>query len=144
MLQAHWILVGNAGQARLWERRSMAEPLVALADWANPEARMKASATERAPLGHSEYGRAGLAPHTELKQRHRNEFAQTLARHLREAALDNRMKALALVVSNPFLGELSRHLDASVHKTVCATHALDWTALKPQELAQRLRQDLRL
>jgi protein required for attachment to host cells len=105
---------------------------------------MKASDTERAPLGHSEYGRAGLAPHTELKQGHRNDFAQTLARHLREAALDKRMKALALVVSNPFLGELNRHLDASVQKNVCATHALDWTALKPQELAQRLRQDLRL
>ncbi len=144
MLQEHWILVANAGQARLWERRSMAEPLLALAEWTCPEARMKASDTERAPLGHSEYGRAGLAPHTELKQGHRNDFAQTLARHLREAALDKRMKALALVVSNPFLGELSRHLDASVQKTVCATHALDWTALKPQELAQRLRQDLLL
>ena len=144
MLQEHWILVANAGQARLWERRSMAEPLVELADWACPEARMKASDTERAALGHSEYGRAGLAPHTELKQGHRNDFAQTLARHLREAALDHRMKALALVVSNPFLGELNRHLDASVQKIVCATHALDWTALKPQELEQRLRQDLRL
>jgi protein required for attachment to host cells len=144
MLQEHWILVANAGHARLWERRSMTEPLVELANWANPAVRMKASATERAPLGHSEYGRTGLAPHTELQQRHRNDFAQTLARHLRQAALGERMKALALVVSNPFLGELSRHLDASVQKTVCATHALDWTALKPQELAQRLRQDLLL
>jgi protein required for attachment to host cells len=144
MLQEHWILVANAGQARLWERRSIAEPLHALAEWTCPEARMKASDTERAPLGHSEYGRAGLAPHTELKQGHRNEFAQTLARHLREAALDHRLKTLALVVSNPFLGELRRHLDASVQKTVCATHALDWTALNPEELAHRLRQDLRL
>lgn len=144
MLQEHWILVANAGQARLWERRSLAEPLVALADWVNPEVRMKASDTERSSLGHSEYGRAGLAPHTELQQRHRDDFAQTLARHLREATLDNRMKALALVVSNPFLGDLNRHLAASVQKIVCATHPLDWTALKPQDLAQRLRQDLRL
>ena len=55
MLQEHWILVANAGQARLWERRSMAEPLLALAEWVYPEARMKARDTERAPLGHSEY-----------------------------------------------------------------------------------------
>ena len=140
----HWILVANASQARLFERRSFTEPLLELHDWVNPPSRLTARETERAPLGHSQAGRAGLAPRTDLKQLHRSAFAQNLAAHLREAVIHARMKSLALIVSNPFMGDLLSHLDASVQKLVCAQHPLDLTSLNVTDLERRLRSDFRL
>lgn len=144
MAQQHGILVANASQARLFERAGFKQPLRELADWVNPANRMPARETERAPLGQSLAGRAGLAPRVDLKHLHRSAFAQDLAGHLREAVLNQRIPSLALIVSNPFLGELLKHLDASLHKILVQQHALDWTSLSLSELDQRLRTDFRL
>ena len=144
MAQQHGILVANASQARLFERASLSEPLIELADWVNPASRMPARDTERAPLGQSLAGRAGLAPRVDLKHLHRCAFAQELAAYLREVVLSHRMKSLALVVSTPFMGELLRHLDTSVQKVLCARHVRDLTSLSLIDLDQRLRSDFRL
>jgi protein required for attachment to host cells len=144
MAQLHWILVANGGHARLFERRSFTEPLLELTDWIDPACRMSAQETERASLGQSLAGRAALAPRADLKQLHRSAFAHDLAGHLREAALSQRMTQLALIVSNPFMGELLKHLDASVQKVLCAQHVLDLTSLNQSDLDQRLRTDFRL
>ena len=144
MALQHWILVANASHARLFERRSFTEPLHELADWVNPASRTQAWETERAPLGQSMAGRAGLAPRADLKQLHRSAFAKDLATHLREALIGQRMKSLALIASNPFMGELLAHLDDSVEKVVAARHVLDLTSLNLTELDKRLRTDFRL
>jgi protein required for attachment to host cells len=144
MAQQQGILVANASQARLFERRSLSEPLQELADWFCPASRMPARETERAPLGHSLAGRAGLAPRVDLKHLHRRAFAHDLAANLREAVLSQRLTSLVLVVSNPFMGELLRHLDASVQKILGAQHVLDLTSLSLTDLDQRLRTDFRL
>jgi protein required for attachment to host cells len=144
MPQKHWVLVANASQARLLERASFAEPLVDLTHWRHPESRMHASETERAPLGHSEAGRAGLAPRSDLKQQHRSVFAKTLAKYFHEAVLNHRVNALALFVSNPFMGELLSHLDAHVQDFIVAKHVLDLTPLNLTELDKRLRSEYRL
>lgn len=144
MAHKHWILVANASQAKVWERTSFNEPLVEVIDWIHPESRMPASETERRPLGHSEAGRAGLAPRAELKHLHRSEFAKTLAKYFHEAVMNHRMSALALFVSNPFMGELLSHLDAPVQQALVAKHALDLTSLNVTELDKRLRSEFRL
>lgn len=144
MASPHWILVANASHARLFERRSFTEPLRELGAWAHPASRTQARETERAPLGQSMAGRAGLAPRTDLKQLHRSAFAKDLAAHLQAALLDHRMTALALVVSNPFLGALLAQLDDAVRKVLVAQHVRDLTALNPSELDKRLRTDFRL
>ena len=144
MQQQHWILVANASKARLFERSAFDQPLTELADWTHPESRLSASETERAPLGQSLAGRAGLAPRSDIHQRHRSQFAQTLSQYLREAALNQRVKALTLVVSNPFLGELLVHLDAPVQKMLQAHHVLDLTSLSITELDHRMRREFLL
>ena len=144
MTQQHGILVANASQAHLFERSSFSEPLVQLADWVYPASRMPARDTERAPLGQSLAGRAGLAPRVDLKHSHRSAFAEELAHDLRKAVMDYRLKSLALIVSNPFMGELLRHLDASVQKVVGDKHSLDLTSLRLTDLDQRLRTDFHL
>jgi protein required for attachment to host cells len=144
MAQKHWILVANASQARVFERTSFTEPLLELTDWQHPESRMQASETERAPLGQSLAGRSGLAPRADLKQQHRSEFAKTLATYFHDAVLSHRVNSLALVVSNPFLGELLAHLDAPVQKIIDAKYVLDLTSLNVKELEKRLRTEFRL
>jgi protein required for attachment to host cells len=144
MPQKHWILVANASHARVFERASFTAPLVELTDWLHPESRMPARDTERTPLGHSEAGRAGLAPRSDLKHLHRSEFATTLAKYFHEAVLNHRVNALAFFVSNPLMGELLSHLDASVQHTLVAKHVLDLTSLSVTELDKRLRREFRL
>lgn len=144
MAKKHWILVANASHARVFERTSFTEPLLELTDWQHPESRMQASETERAPLGQSLAGRSGLAPRSDLKQQHRSEFAKTLAEYLHGAALNHRVNSLALVVSNPFMGELLAHLHAPVQKIIDAKHVLDLTSLNAKELDKRLRTEFRL
>jgi hypothetical protein len=144
MAQKHWILVANASHARVFERTSFTEPLVEVTDWLHPESRMPASETERSPLGHSEAGRAGLAPRSDLKHLHRSEFAATLAKYFHDAVLNHRVNALALFVSNPFMGALLSHLDAAVQHTLVAQHVLDLTSLNVTELDKRLRREFRL
>ena len=58
--------------------------------------------------------------------------------------MNHRMSALALFVSNPFMGELLSHLDASVQHTLVAQHVLDLTSLNVTELDERLRSEFRL
>lgn len=144
MTQKHWILVANASQARILERTSFTEPLVEVVDWLHPESRMRASETERSSLGQSQAGRSGLAPRSDLKQQHRSDFAKTLAAYLQEAVLSHRISRLALVVSNPFMGELLAHLDSSVQKALVAQHVLDLTSLNTTDLEHRLRNEFRL
>lgn len=144
MAQKHWILVANASRARLWARTSFTEPLREISDWIHPESRMQATETERAPLGHSLAGRSGLAPRSDLKQQHRSAFAKTLVVYLHEAVLSGRVNALALLVSNPFMGELMAHLDAAVQQVIVAKHVLDLTALNATELDKRLNSEFRL
>jgi hypothetical protein len=54
------------------------------------------------------------------------------------------VNSLALVVSNPFMGELLGHLDSTVEKIIGAKHVLDLTSLSVKELDKRLRTELRL
>jgi protein required for attachment to host cells len=89
-------------------------------------------------------GRSGLSPRTDPKQHHRSEFAKTLSRYFHEAVLNHRVNSLALVVSNPFMGELLGHLDSSVEKIIGAKHVQDLTSLSVKELDKKLRTELRL
>eukprot|EP01030_Chromulinospumella_sphaerica_P003073 gene3073-3003_t len=114
MAQKHWILTANASVARLFERTSLLEPLIELADWMHPEGSMLASELERAPLGHSIGGRTGLAPRMDLKHRERLEFAHQLALWLREAVLAHSVEDIVLFASDPFMGELGMDAQALI------------------------------
>ncbi len=67
-----------------------------------------------------------------------------MVEYLHGAALKHRMNSLALVVSNPFMGELLAHLHAPVEKIIDAKHVLDLASLNAKELDTRLRTEFRL
>jgi hypothetical protein len=85
-----------------------------------------------------------LAPRSDLKQQLRSEFAKILAEYFHGAALNHCESSLALVVSNPFMGELLAHLDSPVQKIIDAKHVLDLTSLNAKDLDKRLRTEFRL
>ena len=133
------ILVANSYVARLFERSSVQLPWAETQDWLHSESRMRAQDIERAPLGHSLAGRAGLAPHTDVRHRERTAFAHDLAIDLKQALATDKWEALEIFASDPFLGELLAQLSPDVKATVRATHALDWTTLSAHEIEERRR-----
>jgi protein required for attachment to host cells len=138
-----WIVVANAARARLCEFDPRDASLSELADFTHPASRQKGSdlATDRP--GRAQKGEAGLRtsfePHTELHHKERQQFAHQLAQHLDLAVADGRCPKIALVASNPFLGELKAQLGGPAAKAVVATAATDLTHCALPELAQRVR-----
>jgi len=138
------ILVANSYVARLFERSSSQLPWVEIQDWVHSESRMRAQDIERAPLGHSLAGRAGLAPHTDVRHRERTAFAHDLAADLKQALATDKWEELEIFASDPFLGELLAQLSPDVKASLRATHALDWTTLSAHEIEERRRKVLKI
>jgi protein required for attachment to host cells len=144
MVPRNTVLVANSFVARLFERSSLQQPWVEVQDWWHAEGRMHTGDLERMSQGHSLAGRAGLAPHTDIRHRERTEFARDLAQGLKHALATDPWHELEIFASNPFLGELLAHLSPDVQKTVRATHALDLTALPARDIEERWRKEFKV
>ena len=137
-----WIIVANAARARLCEYDPRDGSLTELADFVHAAGRQKGSdlATDRP--GHAEKGQASIRtsfePHTDVHRKEREHFARELAEHLNEAVLQHRCPAVALIASNPFLGELRARLGDAAAKAVVATAATDLTHCDMAELTRRV------
>ena len=114
MVSPNAILVANSFVARLFERSSLPQPWIETQDWWHAEGRMHTGDLERTPHGHSQAGRTGLAPHTDIKLRERVEFARDVAKGLKQALTVEKWHALEIFASNPFLGELLAQLNPDV------------------------------
>ena len=71
---------------------------------------------------------------TEIHHKERAAFANELAKHLDLAIAQGRCPALALIASNPFLGELKARLGPASAKAVVATSPTDLTRCTLREL----------
>jgi protein required for attachment to host cells len=137
-----WIIVANAARARLCEFDPRDGSLTELADFVHAPGRQKGSdlATDRP--GHTEKGQASVRtsfePHTDVHRKEREHFARELAQHLEDAVLQHRCPAVALIASNPFLGEIKARLGDAAAKAVVATAALDLTHCDLSELKRRV------
>jgi len=138
------VLVANAARARLFERDPENKAMREVASFVHPQTRMKGQA-----LGHDRPGKAskGVAstafpPHTDLHQKEHTEFARELAHRLEELALAHRYPRLAILASNPFLGELNAQIGAATRRLLQAAVALDLTAYDDGELEHRVDQAL--
>lgn len=139
-----WIIVANGSCARAFERSGVHAPLVELQRWEHPPTRLRASALSQDHPGPGHSGRGGLAPRIEQRHKARNQFAHELSLWLQARMARQQLGTVALVASNPFLGELVAELPKAVHRQVCASHPTDLTRLPLPLLEARLRQDYRL
>ncbi|HEX5687388.1 MAG TPA: host attachment protein [Ideonella sp.] len=135
-----WVLVANAARARCFERDAASTRLREVAGFVHEQSRLKAGQLGADRPGHALKGSAStqFEPHTDVHGKHRTQFARELAAYLDEAALAHRYDKLALIASNPFLGELRAQLGDASRRCVVVSQVHDLTELSGRELEERI------
>ena len=139
-----WILVANGSRARLLQRTPPEHTLTELHDWVHPATRQHRQDFANGHRQSGIRGRSGLAERSSMQDRARTLFAQEIGLWMAQSARTRSVGHLALLASNPFLGDLITETRKGDCPPVCATHALDLTGLPLPELEQRLRQEFGL
>lgn len=121
-MKSTWILVADRARARLLELvpRDDGSDLIEIGDFVNPEGREAEHdlVTERRPRTQESAGTArhAIEPHTSLRDKSDNRFAQELGASLEHGRVAHRYEQLVLVALPHFLGTLR----ATLNRHVCA------------------------
>jgi protein required for attachment to host cells len=139
-VRMHWIVLANAARAYVFERDSGNGTMREIAALAHPASRAKEMALGRDRPGrmHKGEGSTALEASVTPHQRERMHFAHELSHLLESAALEHRMVALVLMVSNPFLGELKDALGPVAAAMLKAGIPIDLTASRGAEREQHV------
>jgi protein required for attachment to host cells len=141
-MKATWILVANASKAICFERAEGRDELTLISKFEDPLGRSKGVdlAPDRAgyeAMGHGQSGSA-YSPHIDARTKEHDSFARQLALHLNAGIASHRCDGLAILASNPFLGEVKSHLDEQSGKALHKAIPLDLTSFSGKELAHRI------
>lgn len=141
----NWLVVANAGRARVLEESGNPGIYVHRADLVHPQSRQKGIDLGDDRPGHVEgtghgLGSTSYEPRTGVREREHDRFAREVATLLNEGVAGGQCVGLVLVASNPFLGHLKTHLSDQAHKAVLRTVPSDYTSLSDDALAERLAQ----
>lgn len=138
------VLVANAARARLFERDAENGAMRETASFVHPQSRMKGSELGRDRPGQvfRDESRTTYEPPTGPHQKETTAFARQLSQRLESLALTRRYPRIAVLASNPFLGELNKELGAATRKLVQAAVPLDLTAFDGAELEHRVAEAL--
>jgi protein required for attachment to host cells len=144
-----WIVLANSARARVLEREAGSGRMVELLDLVHPQSREKADALTSDQEGHAQKahgdpGRSGTAfqPHTTPHRKELAAFAAEISRHLEVAATTGKFADVALIASDPFLGELKSHLGSATRRALTATVAHDFTSFSGADLGHRVTEAL--
>lgn len=140
----NWLVVANAARARVLEETETPGVYTHRANLVHPQSRQKGIELDADRPGqvHAEGpGSSGSAypPRSDAHEREQERFARELAALLDQGVARGECAGLVLVASNPFLGHLKSHLGEQARKAILRTQAADYTSLRDDELAQRLR-----
>jgi protein required for attachment to host cells len=145
-MKATWILIANASKAMCFERPEGATDLTLESKFEDPLGRAKGVdlAGDRAGYEATGRGLAGAAysPHTDVRTKEHDSFARQLAHHLNSGIASHRCDALAILASNPFLGEVKSHLDEQSGKALHKAVPVDLTSFSGKDLARRIEEAL--
>lgn len=139
-----WIVVANGSRARVLQRDGHAGALTEIRDWVHPATRQHSQDLGNGHRQSGIRGRSGLAERSTAQNHERSAFAHEICEWLAHGLNTQQAGSVALLASNPFLGELIAHGQGRLHGHLCAAHAVDLTALPLPQLAQRLHQDYHL
>jgi protein required for attachment to host cells len=143
LVMKNWWVVANAARARILEETDRPGVYAHRAEFVHPSSRLKGIELGSEAPGHGQGGGHGpgsgaYAPHSDVREREHDRFAQQMAARLNEGIAAGQCAGLVLVASNPFLGLLKAHLSPQAHKAILRTVPNDFTALPDDELARRL------
>jgi protein required for attachment to host cells len=140
-----WILVANASRARLFRERGKSLALVETFEHEASRARVRdlmADAQGRKPNGqpgHATGHRPGAEPDTDPKEVEVQKFAHELADALEDSLLEHAWERIVIMAPPHFLGLLRGVVSSQVSRRIELDLGKDYTALRPEELAAKLR-----
>lgn len=138
----NYVLVADAGRARVFIAAHEDSALSEIADFVNPEARLTPAEAESDRHGHVMHGTAGIG-HT-FEPRHSNAehaaevFAEQVCSFLHDAWRSGLLRRLYLVADPSFLGVLRKALDPATARCVVKETAADYTRLTAADIRRRL------
>lgn len=141
-----WVLVADSARARLFQIGKGMPAMTEVACYSNSESRSSAhdSVAERLPRTFDSMGfsRHSIEPHTPLREKNAQHFAQLLGEVLKQGQIASRYDQLVLVAPPRFLGALHKRLDKALHECVVKEIAHDLVASTPSEILSYLPQNL--
>ncbi|HSE11991.1 MAG TPA: host attachment protein [Rudaea sp.] len=143
-IKTTWILVASLSRARLFElgRRNGDFELFEIATFLNPDARGRDrdQVTDRLPRVNESMNatRHAIDPHTSLREKSANQFAQELDEALDNGRVTHRYERLVLIALPEFLGTLHARLNRHVCERIVAEVQHELTTKSPEEIRSYL------
>ena len=145
-MKPNWILVANASHARVLAREHPGGALDTVATFEHPESRElgRDLATDRAGHGSLDSGSSGNAfpPRLNPRVKEHEQFAKQLAGYLNDGVAAGHCAGIAVFASNPFLGLVEAHLDATSRKVQFKSAPVDLTSFSGRDFAERIEAQL--
>jgi protein required for attachment to host cells len=141
-----WVLVGDAGRARLFEATTATGALAEIATFVHPASRLHANetATDEPGMTHDRAGQGvhALANRVDYKAHEAARFADELTAALRRGREGHRFERLYLVAPPRFLGKLRKKLDQATRLLIADEFDKDLTTLSPERIRDQLPERL--
>lgn len=126
----HWIVVGDASGAKVYESDALLDELQAVTDVVFSHHALPGAGKGGAETEHD--------PHKLGEER----FARAVAQTLNEANLKHRFDRLVVVAPPRFLGDLRAELSHGAAGRVVASIHHDWTKLSRKDLSTQLKKNM--
>ena len=145
--RATWIVVADAGRARLFRYHGLKQPLEPALDHelVHDTRRSREIASDRQGRGFDEggHGRHGMEPGTDPHRYEQQRFARELAELLETQHNQGEFQRLVLVAPPGMLGDLRASLSGRLQKLVHKEEAKDLTRLETARLTERIQELMR-
>lgn len=141
-----WVVVADAGRARLFEAQRKNGGLVEIDDLINAQARVRdedvvSDRPGRAPRGSDGVGRS-FEPRKERIEQSEDDFARMVCARLTAGRRQGAVGRIYLLADPSFLGRLRQHLDAPTQRIVAGEQATDLTRRTPAVIRKALPKQL--
>jgi protein required for attachment to host cells len=141
-----WILLADAGNARLYASNKLASDWTLVREFSHPEARQHAADLVSDKQGETRQSatgaRSAMEPRTPLKKKEAEKFAHELAEALQKGLDQQAYERLVLVAAPHFLGLLREALPARVSEKISDVVEKDYLHLDEPKLKERLEEQL--
>ncbi len=144
MTTRSWVLVAESSRAKLYEAKTKAAPLVEIADYVHPEARLPQRELITDGPGEDTGGSPGLGPHmfddeVSPKEEEAIRFAEMLAEELEKGRVARKFDQLILVAPPKFMGYLREKLSPELKAMIGESIDKNLTREKPEVIRKHLQ-----
>lgn len=139
-MSEYWVVVANAGRARIFSREKKFSSAVEVESLVHPESRLRRQdlVTDRPGQVQESrmHGESPAGERTDPKTLEATVFARELAQRLDQGRQQGRFEHLVVLAEPSFLGEIRKQLDRGTASLVAATDTVDLTQAESEQIAQ--------